>query len=76
MMTMENETIWENPRPSVTVSITDIIRIVFGPNLSLPNEDVGLTPGELALRYGDRISPYSVRLNIFCVYNGRIQIFF
>lgn len=60
-MTMEKESTWENPCPSVTVPTTNITWIVLESNRSLPDEQVGLTPGELVLRYGERISPYSVR---------------
>jgi hypothetical protein len=59
-MTMGKKSAWENPCPSVTVPTTNIARIILRSNPSLPDE-VGLILGELVLRYGDRISPYSVR---------------
>jgi hypothetical protein len=72
---MENGSTWDNLCATVLVSTKIITYIVLGPNPSLPDKDVGLTPGEHALRYGDRISPCSVRLKICWVYNVRIQMF-
>jgi len=49
-MTMEKESIWENPCPSATVPTTNITWTVLGSNPSLPDEEADLTPGAL-VRY-------------------------